>query len=209
MPLLRSFLVLATGLLLGCHGTECGEGQRPTSDGGCADIPGGEDVEGYDALPACTLLEPGSRIEVDAGCADGACDGETYDAIVASLGEEGECETLSGFAFCQWQEGGLTSLFTDDDGDAVPDTGATAAGIHLAPPYDGTTEDGLGVGVSMRCWLDVYGWTDEVEYLTIDGAASITELWWPDRGLFVDDFSPAEGEAPDGYADALSLFGIH
>ena len=193
-------MLLASLLACGPTLPDCSSGQHITANGECADDP---TIEGSELFPACEPLAAGDRIEVRAGCADGACNGADFPTINAALGEEGVCEAdISGLSFCSWLDDGLHSFFDDDDGDDLPDTGAPAAGIYLYPDYDGSTEEGLGLGISMACWLDTYGYTDEVEYETDDaGDRYISELWWPSIGLFVDD------RDLDGLADRISLFG--
>ena len=80
----------------------------------------------------------------------------------------------------------------------MPDEGATADGLFLYEEYTGSSEQGLGLGISLGCWIDVYGYTTEVEY----EGEQITELWWDSIGLFVHD------RDLDGLADMVSLFGM-
>lgn len=185
-------------LLLACAADvpACGDGQHVTASMECADDP---TVPGSEDFPACEALPAGTRIDVNAGCADGACHDTTFDAMNEALGEVGVCSSAANLAFCDWSMG-IGTFFADDDGDDAPDEGALGSGIFLDPPFDGTTEDGLGLGVSMRCWVERYGYTDEVEYQ--DDGAWITELYWTPEGLFVHD------EDGDGYVDEVSLFGI-
>jgi prepilin-type processing-associated H-X9-DG protein len=184
-------------LLLACAPTvpDCGDNQHVTAAGECADDP---EIPGAEDLPACEPLAVDDRIEVYAGCADGACSGFTYEQMVTALGEEGACHGKANIAFCDWSVG-IEANFTDEDGDSVPDETAQALGIFLDDPYDGASENGLGLGVSLACWIDVYGYTDEVEYQDDDW---ITELWWASIGLFVHD---VDG---DGVTDTVSLFGM-
>lgn len=193
-------MILLLAIACGPTLPDCEEGQHITADGACADDP---PIEGSEHFPACEPEPASDRINVRAGCADGACNDADFPTINDALGEDGLCDNdIGGLSFCSWLGDTLHSFFQDDDGDGLPDTGATASGIYLYPGYDGTTEEGLGVGVSLACWVDTYGYTDEVEYaIDDDGESYISELFWTSVGLFVDDNNF------DGVADRVSLFG--
>ncbi|MDP2308345.1 MAG: hypothetical protein Q8P18_20165 [Pseudomonadota bacterium] len=184
---------------------ECGPDQYVTATNECADSPSGLAIEGADLLPACDYAEPGDRLQFAAGCADGACDGMLYDDVVAVLGAAEECTDSTSYTFCYWADGGIHSFFDDADDDQVPDAGATTHGIFLEEPWDGTSEDGLGLGVSLGCFLEVYGVPDTVEYEEIDGVRQLSQLRWTGLGLFVEDDLEADGL--DGFTDELDLFG--
>ncbi len=184
---------------------DCEPGQNINADYECVDDPA---IPGSELLPPCDLLPVGDEIEVSSGCSEGACADATYDSFNAALGETGECDSLEGYAFCDWRDGLLGSFFDDNDGDDVPDDGAGAAGVFLDSGYAGASADGLGVDISLQCWIDVYGYTDLVEYETVGEEQFIAELQWGDLGLIVDAQADGDGEG-DGLVDGIALFGYH
>lgn len=186
---------------------DCGPGQYITPANECADSPSGLAIEGGDLLPACEYATPGERLQFAAGCADGACNDMPYDEVVATLGEPESCDSEVGsYVFCYWMEGGIHSFFDDTDDDLVPDAGALTHGIFVEAAWDGTSEDGLGLGVSMGCFLETYGVPDSVEYEEIDGVRHLSQLLWTGLGLYVKEDLDDEGLL-DGIVDELSLFG--
>jgi len=194
-------------LLLACRPVipDCEANQHVNSDYECIDDP---EIPGADLLPACEVRDADSRIDVTLGCADGACSDDTYDAFNSAIGETGSCSTTSGFAFCDWEEDTLGSFFDDVDGDDVPDVDAPAQGVYLDPGFDGATEDGLGLDVSLACWIVVYGYTDLATYTTVDEVQYISQLQWGDLGLIIH--SDPDGEAaPSGFTTDVALFGKH
>ncbi len=56
---------------------------------------------------------------------------------------------------CAWANG-ISADFDDTDEDGVPDEDATAFGLYLPLPYDGGTDDGLGLYASMSRFIDAY-----------------------------------------------------
>lgn len=163
---------------------ECADGYLEQADGTCLaetaePFGGGSTVEELlDALPPCVPMAAGDRVDVDAGCVDGACASMTYAEIEAALGESASCIGEYDEAFlakeleCRWPRGIVTEFYDLDD-DGVPDADLIAYGVYLEPPYDGTTPEGLGLDASFRCFLDAYGAPDTVG-LVHDG-----EHWWP------------------------------
>ncbi|MFT4627082.1 MAG: hypothetical protein ACI8PZ_005763, partial [Myxococcota bacterium] len=155
-----------------------------------------------EGLPECTLAAPSNRMETSVGCADRACHDGTYDEWVAALGPADVCSNTSGIAFCDWQGGALETFFDDDDNDGIPDPGATAAGVFLNDGWSGANADGLALGISLRCYLEV--WTGRVlDFETTDGV--ISEVHFDNPSVIITDADILE--APDGLVDRVSLFG--
>jgi hypothetical protein len=169
--------------------------------------PSAEDV--METLEDCLAGFTDGRIDVAEGCADGACSGMSYDQVNAALGDAGSCDAIfAGFLSCDWPNG-ISSYFDDYDGDERPDDGATAYGIHLRDPYDGGTSDGISIGASMVCFFDVYGAPDRADFTWIGEEWWVTSVEYTSLGLYADDWWSKDGYEPDGYCDAISLYGSY
>ena len=154
---------------------------------------------------ACDRLEPSDRLDLEAGCADGLCaDTHTLDDFIAALGEPHACaESSTGEGtYCDWSAG--LEAFFDSTADEIP--GETVARFFaLERPYDGTDPDGLGVGLSMDCFIEILGpprdqgdYDGNIFYATWS-EPSIT-AW--DSGDSIDEDDPL----PDGFVERLVLY---
>ena len=125
---------------------------------GCSESLSEVSVDYLAATPACTSHDGDGRLDLDLGCADGACSSATYDEWVVALGDPGECSQSStgSNVRCEWSQG-IRTYFDDDDADGLPDAGDAAGVVYVSPPYDGLTQEGLGLGVSLRCYTDALG----------------------------------------------------
>lgn len=169
-------------------------------------------------LPAC---EPGSadgRLDLWTQCADGACPGASYDALVATLGEEPDCfgygitydGTTFGYLTCDWSSG-IRASFPDDDLDWVADDVSSYLDVGL--PWDGGTTDGLALGIPMSCFYAALGEPDAVSFsLSSTNEYLVDELSYlnSESPLAVDDSIDNEtGDyVPDGFVDGITLFGF-
>jgi hypothetical protein len=173
-----------------------------------------EDV--LDALPACEGGYDDGRIDIEAGCADGACAGMTYDDINEALAEEGDCSSYYvdfdgyayGYSMCAWSNG-VSTDFADDDQDGVPDAGDRAYSIALDLPYDGGTAEGLSLDSHPRCFVDVLGDPSSASFaMDEDGEWLVRSIAYTDLGLYVYDSYDKVGDyVPDGRVDGMTLYG--
>jgi len=153
--------------------------------------------EALAALPECDYLGPGDRIVVDAGCVDDACVGMSLAGISAVLGE-GTCE---GDAFdgepigCAWNN--VSVRFEGEAGTYVEDGIATS--IAAIDEFDGSSPEGLGLGISLSCYLEVLGEPDDIHYTDTDFGLSPWHTTWDGIGAFTDYFS-------DDYGQVSSVF---
>jgi hypothetical protein len=169
-----------------------------------------------DALPACEPAATDGRIDLDAGCADGMCAGMTYAEIVAALDDAGACDpysftwggrTSTGVS-CYWSQG-LGADFDDDDADGVPDEHSTIYSVSIGSPYDGGTPDGLGIGATLGCYVDVLGAPDSVEFDLGGKDWTISYAYWSTYGVAVSDYYDDRGNyEADGYVDSMSIAGM-
>lgn len=163
-----------------------------------------------EALPACVPSEGPVTLDLVAGCADGACVGMSVDEVDAALGTSGTCEPYSfdpTTIGCDWPNG-ISISFDDLDEDGSVDPGSRADALSLRPPFSGATEDGLGLGASMRCFLDHLGAPESVTWDREGSEYLVSRLDFFDEGVFVTDdgFSDLSFR-PDGRVDSLYLFG--
>ncbi|MCB9698276.1 MAG: hypothetical protein H6738_15970 [Alphaproteobacteria bacterium] len=204
---MRTTLFLGLSALSAC--TTCPTGLE-AEGGRCVPASTIEPVElDENRHPPCRLAESGTRLDLAAGCADGVCDGDTYEEVTAVLGSGscGDSDVVPETSFCDWQGGALNSHFDDLGLDGQPDPGATARGVYLREGWSGTDLDGLGLRVSLACWYEVLGEPlDEVR--VADGSAQrVVSMVFDVQGatLFVDDQELLEGY--DGSTSRLALFG--
>lgn len=200
-------------LWTGCQGdpTACEAGFELRDDGLCyqddaAPAPATlGDV--FDGMEPCDLDPGDGRIDLETGCADGACGDMDYDEINDALGSTGACSTNTFDATlvsCTW-DGGYAASFDDLDADGAPDAGSDAFTLTLDPPYRGTTDAGLGLSVGMRCFVGVLGDPGDVLYVRIDDEYLAFYMGWD--GLTAYDFYSGEGQfGPDGVVDSISLY---
>lgn len=202
VPILFSLLACKPGI------PDCEANEYYDEDGNC--IPRDTSLsdrmqEIVDDMPACDLLAEGDRLDLRHGCADGACAEDTYSHMVDVLGDA-DCEDPSeveyGIIRCEWQDGSLAAYIWDDDEDGMPDGNESNEGLHLQDGWDGADEHGLGLDISLGCFVEVYGDTEEDDIDKLDDG-SVYGITWPERGLYVHDVSL------DGYVDLISIFGVY
>lgn len=196
--------LLAT--LAACGNADCPEGQARSSAGECIDL----DLPEWndDLLPdasvwACTMAETGTRLDFLGACADGACDGDTIEDMTATLGTP-ECRDfgIDQVVACDWN-GGIGAHFDDLDRDEVPDAGAIADVFNIELPWDGTSEEGLALGLSMGCFVEVFGPPEDSDLTAWDSERMVpTRLQWANFSVSDDDLL----DDPDGYADSILFY---
>lgn len=160
-----------------------------------------------DALPACELAAPSDQLDFAAGCVEGVCAGMTYPEIVAATGAEGDCEA-SGLGadadfHCTWRGGGIKTIHADADADGKPDPGDAANVVFVQGDYAGADAQGVGLGMSLRCYLEALGSPPSVLFCDVDGVRRITSLSYDDPLLLVDNTRADRG--PEGFAAELDL----
>lgn len=162
-----------------------------------------------DALPACEPAAPSERIDLAAGCVDGICAGMTYAEIVEATGGEGDCRPIEAEgetdSHCLWAAGGVVTIHDDADADGEPDPDDATRLVFVPAGADATDPQGLGVGMSLRCYLDALGAPDSVHYCGTDGVRRITSLEYIDRGIGALSLLPENRAA--GMVDQISLAG--
>lgn len=208
------------GLLLcfGCGGSgdalPCRQGFFPAPDGHCYPPP--EDpappsaTEVIDGIADCVPLKPTGEVEIDGGCVEGACAGDTWDEVKAELGDDVSCSQASWsdqWRYCTWDDR-IQGLFPDEDRSGAPDGAGRTDWLRLTGDYRGATVDGLGLGQSPRCWTDQLGVPTTALWVDSGGALFLEELVWDSYGVYLYDAISVDGAGtPDGRVDDVYLFG--
>lgn len=169
-----------------------------------------------DHLPRCVPGVSDARLDVETGCADGACIGMTYDELVGVLGEEPGCYSYSfdiggtvfGYVSCD-RTSGIGASFADDDLDGEPDGAADSLSVDL--PCDGGSAVGLSLGIQMSCFVGALGDPDGVEFgLDASGNYVITGLSYfsAAQPLTVDDSydNVTDDYIGDGLVDGINFY---
>lgn len=201
-------LVLAVGCSTAPGEPACRPGFYPAEDGRCYPPPPDPEpvsaTDAIDALPACVPRDEDGLVDLDAGCASGACAGAPAEEWSAALGDDVECAYASwsyDWAYCAWSVG-IEGLFPVGAYGEI-DPAATSDWVHLLPGYDGATDDGLGVGISPRCWTDALGVPNGAYWVDVSGTLALQDLyWWTPYGVEIHDW-----DGPDGVVDDVYLFG--
>lgn len=140
----------------------CGEPEDEDTapDGGAATEDGGTDTGLEDTAAPCSYLSPGSRLVLQTACADGLCGGATWAQAYKLLGEPSSCmPSSSSRVQCDW--GDMSVSFPDCDHDGLPDDDASCEtleqSIWLHGRWDGSSAEGLGLGILGECWVEALG----------------------------------------------------
>jgi len=208
---LAATALLASMSVTGCADRTCAEGLYRTHDGRCVEL-GGEGEknpmpEGGDTLPDCDRLPVGGEIDFVRGCIEGACVNQTLAELEANLGEPAQCENAgTGSVRCSFRGDTVSVLLEDSNNDSVPDDPAEEVfGLHVDEGYTGSSASGLGMGVSLRCYLEDFIAINEVITNDVDGVDQIVTVWFDNPSMFVDDAVLFDGY--DGYVSDLSVYG--
>lgn len=187
------------------------------SDAGGGGSTGGTGAGGAEAptladlleqMPPCVPVAADGRIDFDTACVDGACMGMTYAEMSAALGSAGACsagDPNTQSLTCDWS--GLSAFFADADMDGVPDPGDTATCLFLGEPFDGGTTEGLGVGATMRCFVDALGIPSQAQFTATGKGYVVSQVGWGDFGIgpAISDLYGDVGIEPDGRADLIAI----
>lgn len=197
--------MLFFALLAAC--APCPEGLTRNADGVCAGADDGKLATGeggdgiiewselYDSWPACDAKDPANDIDLNAGCVSGACIGDSLADLEATWGA-GDCDGDE----CEW----TTGIKADFDGNA--DDGGLVETLTVREPFAGADEDGLGIGVEIRCFAEKLGQADTATFSSEDGLYFPYGIFWhsPSVSVFDDD---AILDSGDFRVDAIYLHG--
>jgi hypothetical protein len=176
-------------LLIGCGGgdvEDCEAGFELRDDDRCYATGGGGDASLdvlLDALPACELLDPDGALDLERSCAGPGCVDDTFEELEDAYGP-GVCGSIGySLAECSWTDWDVVAGFADEDGDGAVEPDQRPTGMYVGVDFPGATSDGLAPGVSIRCFLDVYGLPTTMEPSEANDSTWIS--WWGfDYGAF-------------------------
>lgn len=197
------FIALLT--LLGCP-SPCGDDEVETFDG-CSPIGDGpvydtETLPGYQLRP-CDAT-PGTGLDLEAGCAQGVCVGDTFEDWRAVLGDPNDCDASGTFARCDWDASGLAGSFDDADDNGIPDPGSVPAFVNVTSPAAGFSSGGLGVDVSFACFVQQLGAPEDIQ--TEQGQVVDLDFVTSGARVLTADFSGQQDLlTPDGFVDLILL----
>ncbi len=141
--------------------------------GACRDVPDTSEAEAgdgslFDFMQPCRGELEGEGLDLWVPWADGIGPESTYEELVAALGEPEEIEeTTLGNLNVSWARG-IYGYFSDDDGDGWPSPDEEAGTLYLVEPFDGVSDEGLGLGAESSCFLEALGDPDEVDLEKVD-----------------------------------------
>lgn len=189
----------------------CRPGFVQGPDGHCypppPDDPDPSLTDALEHLPDCVPHRPAALIDLERGCADEACAGDTFADLDLSLGSEPDCEALDGTDLLECVWGQTVAARFRASGD-LPDDNTRTDELHLLTGYDGATPEGLGPDVVPRCFIEELGNPDLVVVEDVGGTLFVTQMTYERYGLIVLDWLDASGERrADGVVDQLRLSG--
>lgn len=190
--------------------TTCRAGYAADSTGHCwpQDAVGFEDA--LDDLPPCDRAEGDGRLDLEGGCADGACAGDPIEVFDAVFGPDRACFAASwdaNWTYCDWPAG-VQGLFLDADRSGEPDAGVASDRLRVYAPYEGQTWRGVGIDAPTACFLDTLGTPETLVLTDVAGALVPEELWWPATQVRAYDWEAGSGgDHADGRPDNLYLYG--
>ena len=160
---------------------------------------------------AATVDCPGEgdgRLDLEAGCIEGACAGDPLSSFDQAFGTEALCvELVEGFPEyleCGWGNGvSVTGFDFDLDGelDEAPFI------VSVDEPYDGSTADGVGLGGEAWCAVQSLGMPDELEIGEWSRGWRLISASWNASGVYLRDRTGKNNE-PDGYIDSFTIYAV-
>lgn len=199
----------------------CAAGYEERADGACHRAPDHEPTspdpvepapppEGLLAeLPPCTATAgtAAGDLDLDTACLGRACLVMTYDQLRAELGRPDCFEFVftyggidQGYVYCDFL-GGIEASFYDLDLDGAPDGAPYDLGVTV--PYDGTTDEGYGLGSEWSCFLQREA-PLQASFVE-DGAGLVLASLTFARFVVEDQANLYEDVVPDGLVDRITF----
>ena len=159
----------------------------------------------------CVAESGDGELDLVNACAYGGCVGDTYDELRTAWGLAVECSRFSSSVSgtdrlaCSWDNG--LGMHFDVQGNA-PEPTSQGSVFTFEAPFRGTTADGLGIGVSLGCFVEALGAPREV-FLDDDVAEAQARTIIIDNAAahaMISDYT-GSGDVGDGYVDNVLVFG--
>lgn len=163
-----------------------------------------------DAQP-CDGLEPGDRLDVLTGCVDGVCAQRPWATAIEAFRRPERCAPgdFDNAIVCGWTNGvEATGIDVNQSGEL--DRNDYLYSLRVEAPWGGAGPDGLGLGVSPGCFVEVLGTPTAVTLQTVPGEEDpwASYAWWADtRVAILDQNGGPQPFVPDGRVDAIVMFG--
>ena len=162
-------------------------------------------------LPACEPIVDDGRLDLVAGCFDGAvCVGMTYGQMVDAIGYTALCSRVDDpvdTVECAWDRQ-IVVQFSDKDADGSPDDDSVATDVMFTKGLEAGTAEGLGVMASTSCFINLFGAPDTATWQMVRGEYVLVEADWLGWGLsLIDDDGPPGSLDPDGKVDHVITAG--
>ncbi len=171
--------------------------------------------EVMDDLGDCELTVADGALDLDRHCVHDFCVGDTVADAAALFGEPDDTVVYfiryEGYTYTSTYQvwaNGITLYFDDADDDGVLADSDHATSIAIELPWGGGTDEGLGLGASMSCFIEALGYPDQADFWSVDGDYRINTAFWVLRQLWVyDDSLNGTGEfgISDGLVDRIFL----
>ncbi len=209
-------------LLAACGEGDCPEGSFQTAGGDCVE---GEiqPLEWEDGVldgfqtRQCELKEPTGELDFDRACALEGCVGDTYQDLIDVWGVGADCNdfsyTVNGElrerVGCDWQNG--LGMHFDASGNN-PDLTDAGDVFTVESPFRGASVDGLGVGVSLGCFVERFGQPTEIDQFNTPDSAEIPEEIYfrtDEFRAFLSDGSWTGAGQADGIIDKMLIFPLN
>lgn len=169
-------------------------------------------TDALDGLPDCVELPAGDSLDLASGCVGEICVDDRFDTIAGILGTPTCAAVTATTTECDYGEGVLAAFVPATGGTAVPAADDLAVYLRVRAPFAGASEQGLGIDITPRCFVEQLGVPDRLVYEQIAGELAIFELRYdvvgPDAGLVVRDQVAGNQNRPDGTVDNLFLLSL-
>jgi hypothetical protein len=162
----------------------------------------------------CVARKDGEEIDIVDACIEGACAGDLFPEVRVALGLAGgeipaepECEVEGSEWSCVWPQDVEARFPVNPNDQGLPLDTARATIVRARWTYEGASPEGLGIGVSPRCWIDALGLPTVALFTDIAGTLIPTDLVWNDHGIEIEDEEGRNNSGrSDGLIDEITLF---
>lgn len=192
----------------------CRTGFTLAPDGHCyppLDTPTTPSVTDVLLANECVRAEPGTDIDLFAGCIEGVCAGDTFLAMEEALGGGARCSLVLAATnwICEWPQGVEAQFRAGTTDSGEPGDNVTNNFVRALTEYEGSDPSGLALGLSVSCFVEELGIPTEIVYRDTPGRLVPLQLVWDAYGIEIEDEEQLiDGVAiQDDHVDEITLFG--